>query len=195
MRIPMRLPLLGLLLLAVSCSSAPKTSDTRAAGARDMYARCNLKVLKGGTITWVNWQAAPEVIPVGTPLEVSGGPENWAVRDPANGRVYTLQTGAKGEEYLLKFVRPSPVDAEFTPEIADKVRKGIAVVGMTREQVYVSMGPPTAADGVKTHTMTEARIMSTTAWVWRRKRFGKNLGVTFDAGTGLVIGTEAIWKK
>lgn len=195
MRCSVTLLILALLLLGVSCSSAPKTSDTRAAGARDMHARCNLKVLKGKTITWVNWQAAPEVIPVGTPLEVSGGPENWELRDPANGRVYTLQAGAKGEDYLLKFVRPTPVAMEFTPDVADKVRKGIAIVGMTREQVYVSMGPPTAADGVKTHTMTEAQIMSTTAWVWRRKRFGKNLGVTFDAGTGLVIGTEAIWKK
>jgi len=83
---------------------------------------------------------------------------------------------------------------EFTPDVADKVRKGIAVVGMTREQVYVSMGPPAAADGVHTNTMTEAQIMSTSSWVWRRRRFGKNIGVTFDAATGLVTGTEAIWK-
>ena len=35
------------------------------------YARCNIKVLKGNNITWVNWQAAPYTVPAGTKLKVT----------------------------------------------------------------------------------------------------------------------------
>ncbi len=35
------------------------------------YARCNIKVLKGNKITWVNWQASPYTIPAGTKLRVT----------------------------------------------------------------------------------------------------------------------------
>src|SRR3974377_886909 len=36
-----------------------------------VYARCNFKVHGGNEITWINWQASPTFIPVGTKLRVT----------------------------------------------------------------------------------------------------------------------------
>ena len=187
--------LLAVLGFVVSCSSSPQKRDSADPDARKVYARCNLKVLNHDTISWKNWQSVPEIIPVGTPLELSGGPENWEIRNPANHRVYTLRAGASGEKFLSKWVRPEPVATDFPADFAENVGKQIAVVGMTREQVFVSMGPPTIADGTRSFELTEVQIMKTSAWVYARRRFGKNIGVTFSPTTGLVTGTEGIWKK
>ncbi len=83
----------------------------------------------------------------------------------------------------------------FSGKAADSIAKGIAVMGMSRKEVYVSMGPPASADGIQTREMTYEQIMGHSTWVWRRKRFGKNIGVTFDPASGLVTATEGIWKK
>jgi len=187
---------LALLALSAGChSGAPAVAANAPENARTLYARCNLKVLKGTTITWVNWQAAPEFIPVGTTLEVWGGPEDWSLHDPANGRTYTLETGAAGEEYLGNFVSTVAPRYAYTEDVTSNIQKAIAVVGMTREQVYVAMGPPTSAGGTSTQQMTRDRIMGQNTWVWRRRRFGKNIGVTFNPASGTVTGTEGIWKK
>ncbi len=190
------LALFGLLTLAAGCrSGAPPVAAKAPESARTLYAQCNLKVLKGTTITWVNWQSAPEIIAVGTALEVWGGPENWNLRNPVDGRTYSLQTGAAGEQFLQKFVSPAAPQSAYRTEATGNIQKAIAVVGMTREEVYVAMGPPATADGNSTQGMTRDQIMGHHLWVWRRRRFGKNIGVEFDPASGVVTRTEGIWKK
>ncbi|MEN8151160.1 MAG: hypothetical protein ABFS86_15190 [Planctomycetota bacterium] len=186
---------LGAAFLCSGCAGGPKTRETPAEGARTVYARCNLKVLGHRRIPWKNWQSVPEIIPVGTRLELSGGSTNWDLRDPETGRVYTLEAGAAGEKYLSKWVRETPLAMDFPPSVVANVEKQIAVVGMTREQVFVSMGPPTIADGTKSYRLTEEQVFKTRSWVYARRRFGKNIGVVFSPTTGLVISTEGIWKK
>ncbi|HHL40155.1 MAG TPA: hypothetical protein ENJ37_06585 [Deltaproteobacteria bacterium] len=161
------------------------------------YARCNLKVVKGRLISWVNWQAAREMIPAGTKLLVSyDGGDEAEIEDPATGRVYRLLLGAEGRPYLEKFVVREPVTVvPSSPEIAAEMKKGLIAVGMTKLEAYTAMGPPANADMVNTDTMTYDEIMEADLWVYKRKRFGKNIGVAFDPDTGLVTRTEGIWRR
>jgi len=179
---------LGVLLLVGGHSSADEI----------MYARCNLKVIKGNQITWVNWQSTPDLIPVGTKLKVSrNGDKAIFVREDG-GKKYEVDLGADGEAYLNKFVALRPIDiGVFPKEVQDSIDKAIAKIGMTKAQVYIAMGPPArvSSGNVATGKMSYEEIMGSDLWVYARRRFGKNIGVAFDPKTGLVSRTEGIWGK
>lgn len=158
------------------------------------YARCNLKVLKGHYITWVNWQGAPTFIPVGTQLRANRDGAEASLEDVKTGKSYTLDIGADGDVFLEKFVSNSPVDiGELPPGVQKNIRNAVARIGMTKEDVYIAMGPPAWADG-NTDSMTYSDIMTANLWVYKRRRFGKNIGVEFDFATGRVNRTEGIWR-
>jgi hypothetical protein len=160
------------------------------------YARCNLKVQEGNEIIWINWQAAPTFIAAGTKLQVTRTKDTASVVNPESKVAYKLDIGADGDSYLEKFVTRQPVDVErFPDDVRDSIRKAIAKVGMTKEQVYIAMGPPTNLGKTRTNTMTYEQIMASDLWVYARRRFGKNIGVAFDPATGLVNRTEGIWGK
>jgi hypothetical protein len=160
------------------------------------YARCNLKVDKGNEITWINWQAAPTFVPVGTKLQVTKKKDTASLVDPDTKTTYTLDIGAEGDVYLEKFVTKRPVDlAQFSEEVQANIRQAVAKVGMTKEQVYIAMGPPTNVGKDRTNKMTYEQIMASNLWVYARRRLAKNIGVAFDPATGLVNKTEGIWGK
>jgi len=160
------------------------------------YARCNLKVLEGNEITWINWQAAPTFIPVGTKLQVTRKKDTASLVNPETKTTYTLDIGADGDVYLEKFVTRQPVDVERFPEdVRENIRKAIAKVGMSKAEVYIAMGPPTNLGKTRTQTMTYDQIMASDLWVYARRRFGKNIGVAFDPASGRVNRTEGIWGK
>ncbi len=163
----------------------------------DIYcARCNLKVLKGNEMTWVNWQAAPSFVPVGTKLQVTRSKDHATLVAVETKEKYSLDIGADGDMYLEKFVSKTPVDVErFPQEAREAIRKAYAKVGMTKEHVYIAMGPPTNVGQARTNTMTMDKILASDQWVYARRRFGKNIGIAFDPGTGLVDRTEGIWGK
>ena len=81
----------------------------------EYYARCNLKVLKGNSITWINWQASPTFIPSGTKLKVTRTGSMASLIDAATGVGYTLDLGADGDIYLEKFVTKNPVVLDGFP--------------------------------------------------------------------------------
>ena len=159
------------------------------------YARCNLKVLKGSKITWVNWQSSPTFIPVNTKLRVTKAGDKASVVDVKTGSTYTLDIGAQGDIFLEKFVAIKPVSIKkFPPEIQANIQNTVARIGMTKEQAYIAMGPPANVTAGKTNTMTYNQIMGSDLWVYKRRRFGKNIGVAFDPGSGRVNRTEGIWR-
>ncbi|OHB99851.1 MAG: hypothetical protein A2Z57_02670 [Planctomycetes bacterium RIFCSPHIGHO2_12_39_6] len=160
------------------------------------YARCNLKVVKGNCITWVNWQSTPSFIPAGTKLKVSRAGSTASVVNAETGSSYTLDIGADGNAFLEKFITKTPVDiSKFSADVQSNIRSTVARVGMTKEEVYIAMGPPTNISNARTNTMTYENIMGADLWVYARKRFGKNIGVAFDPATGKVNRTEGIWGK
>lgn len=159
------------------------------------YARCNLKVVKGSVISWVNWQSTRDIIPVGTKLEVDyKGGKKARLTDPKTGREYTIILGARGEEYLEKFVIKRQTSTKgFSSSVKEEIERGLANMGMTKEQVYIAMGPPANAGYKNTNTMTYDDIMNTKLWVYKRRRFSKNIGVEFNA-KDKVKRTEGIWR-
>jgi hypothetical protein len=160
------------------------------------YARCNLKVIEGNEITWINWQAAPTFIPVGTKFRVTKTGSKASLVNLETKATYTLDIGADGQAFLEKFVTKNPVDiGGFPADVQDHIRNAVAKVGMTKEQVYIAMGPPTNLGKSRTNTMTYENIMAGDLWVYARRRFGKNIGVAFDPATGMVNRTEGIWGK
>ena len=66
---------------------------------------------------------------------------------------------------------------------------------MTKEQVYIAMGPPIGPKNARTKAMTYEDIMATDLWIYARKRFAKSIGVEFDPVTNRVIRTEGIWGR
>ncbi len=160
------------------------------------YARCNLKVLDGKEITWINWQAAPSFIPVGTRFRVSRAGSKASLVNIETQATYTLDVGANGDSFLEKFVTKRPVDITgFPADVQANIRNAVAKIGMTKEQVYIAMGPPTNVGNSRTNTMTYENIMASDHWVYARRRFGKNIGVAFDPAIGKVNRTEGIWGK
>ncbi|OOP57170.1 MAG: hypothetical protein AYP45_05150 [Candidatus Brocadia carolinensis] len=159
------------------------------------YARCNLKVLDGNHITWVNWQSTPSFIPVDTRLKVTRSGDNASVVNIETGSSYTLDIGADGDVFLEKFVTKKPININrFSADVQSNIRNAVARIGMTKEEVYTAMGPPTNVLNDRSKTKTYADIMGADLWVYARRRFGKNIGVAFDPATGKVIRTEGIWK-
>jgi hypothetical protein len=157
------------------------------------YARCNLKLVNGSEITWVNWQAAPTFVPVGTKLNVTKAGDKASLVNVESNAVYTLDIGGEGDALLEKFVTKAPVDIKKFPEdVQANIRKAVAKIGMTKEQVYIALGPPTNLGKERTRNMTYENIMAGDLWVYARKRAGKNIGVAFDPATGIVNRTEGI---
>lgn len=160
------------------------------------YARCNLKVIKGNYVSWVNWQSTPTFIPVDTKLKVTRSGSTASIVNIETGSSYTLDIGADGDAFLEKFVTKKAVDInKFPSDVQSNIKNTVARVGMTKEEVYTAMGPPTNISNARTNTMTYENIMSADLWVYARKRFGKNIGVAFDPATGRVNRTEGIWGK
>jgi hypothetical protein len=160
------------------------------------YARCNLKIHDNNEITWVNWQAAPTFIPADTKLRVTRTGDKASLVNVETRATYTLDVGADGQAFLEKFVSLRPVDIQRFPEdIQANIRNAVAKVGMTKEQVYIAMGPPTNLAKLRTNAMTYENIMAGDLWVYARRRFAKNIGVAFDPASGTVNRTEGIWGK
>ena len=178
--------------LAAAATAEEKGKEPEKPG--DVYfARCNLRVMNGKEISWVNWQAAPAFVPAGTRLNVTKAGDRASLVNVETKAVYTLEIGGEADALLEKFVTKTPVDVKQYPEdVQANIRSAVAKVGMTKEQVYVAMGPPTNLGGERTRNMTYENIMAGDLWVYARKRIGKNIGVAFDPGTGRVHRTEGI---
>jgi hypothetical protein len=105
------------------------------------YARCNLKILKGKLITWVNWQASPEFLPVGSKVTLVLNGRKATVTDVETKRNCTLDMGAAGPQFLSKFFVSEPVSIQGFPEDTKaNIRNAVARVGMTKLQAYMAMG-------------------------------------------------------
>ncbi|MBI5562110.1 MAG: hypothetical protein HY894_04555 [Deltaproteobacteria bacterium] len=186
----MRKTLLGIfaVLLVMAFSQAVRAEDT-------YYARCNLKVIKGNKITWINYQSTTNFIPAGAKLKVTVGGDSATFVDES-GTSYSVDLGASGDKFLEKFVSKNRVNIEkFSDKVTADIRKAIITNGMTKEEAYIAMGPPAFIDGKnKTDSSTYEDILKGKLWVYKRSTFGKNIGIEFD-NNGKVIRTEGIWGK
>jgi hypothetical protein len=187
-------------ILLFGCAT-PVARDSSGTGWTDVYARCNIKVLAGNEITWINWQSSPLSIVVGAPLRVRQDGARVTVEDASSKTHYAMDLGSSRSEMLWKFFAKAPPNlSRFSGDERENILRQVAKVGMSKEAVYVAMGPPTNvrdASGVelRTNESTYEEILATDIWVYARRRFGKNIGVSFSRETGVVDRTEGIWGK
>ncbi len=188
---------LAILVIFVSNLPACKTTESGVQNSvsKICYARCNLKVLKGKQITWVNWQAAPSFIPINTELRVNKYGNRATLTITKTGKEYALDIGGKQNFLINKFISEVPIDlSNISDEINKNIKRGVARLGMTKHQVYYAMGPPTWIPDGKTYQTSYDEIMTADLWVYARRKFGKKIGVQFNPVDGEVIETEGIWK-
>ncbi len=169
-------------------SPAPKKSHPAPLLKPDeYYTRCNLRVIKGSYITWVNWQGAPTFIPAGTRVRIGRSGGKLTLTDLSTGRTYMFDVGATGKEYLYKFLTKNPLNLNmFSSSIRTYIKRAHPAIGMTKKEVYIAMGPPARISIGKTFRLTYNDIMRDNTWIWPTKRFKRNIGITFDARTGRV---------
>ncbi|MBI5562794.1 MAG: hypothetical protein HY894_08100 [Deltaproteobacteria bacterium] len=126
----MRRILFGLFaaILVLAFSQTVRAEET-------MYARCNLKVLKGNKITWMNWQSSPSFIPAGTKLKVTSSGDSATFTDK-NGTSYSVELGASGEKFLEKFVTKHQVNIEkYSSSVTANIRKAVIKRGLVNRCV------------------------------------------------------------
>jgi len=180
----------------IQCVASPKYSTPENSKANTIYyTRCNLKVIKGTNITWVNWQSVADFIPVGTAVKVDRNGSKATLTNVEKGKTYTLDIGSDGDVFIEKFITKEPLNInKLSQDIQFNIGNAVARFGMTKEQVYIAMGPPAVIFGVKTNNKTYEEIMDANLWIYKRRRLGKNIGVAFDPFTALVNRTEGIWR-
>jgi len=163
------------------------------------YARCNLKVLDDNSISWINWQATSSFVKAGARLNVLRDGHDISIVEVDSGRAYRLEPGSDREEVLEKFVTRTPLDLSgYDAAVQKNIRLAVGKVGMTKEQVYMAMGPPakigTAVYFRWTRELTLAECMEPDVWTYFRKKGGVNITFYFDPSTGVVKSAEGLWE-
>jgi hypothetical protein len=183
-----RLPLLcvGVLTLCTSCytvssSDIPVITKTM---AQPRYVRANLR---GDTVflTSAGDLNLPIAVTAGSPVVI----ERYGARSvdlrvhhlkytmyPADGKFDTSPTGVEQfiDKYLVSDRGEIDTLMNASSAIGLRVGGGEVAVGMTKEQVYVSLGAPRWIERqIKTLHLTRDRILESDRWVYSRKVFAE----------------------
>jgi hypothetical protein len=187
-------------------SSVPPTPLFEVNHDRDRVTRACLRP-DGGSVYSANFLDIAESLPPGAPARVTLY-STTEVRLLLAGNEYTLWP-AGSEEFpeadgiqavLEKYFAAKPEDLRLAdlgpPEYAAKAAAGDPALGMTKEQVYVALGPPfqileTPKAGETTETVLRAtrieraRILASDQWIYRERVFlGVPREVRFYFGDG-----------
>lgn len=158
-------------------SAAPSAEAKKAAAADLAYTCCNLRYDRDDWISDANWLNRP-FVPAGTPIklyelrsdrakvEVAGRPM-WLGLDYARKQLAFKDYAAK----IALTNDPKPRIASYPAKVQAAIRDGQILLGMTKEQVTVSLGYPRLD---KTASLDDARWFYTT---WQDEIYA----VEFDA--------------
>lgn len=135
--------------VALAACSTPGTKEELA--TRTGYACCNLHYQRD-KFSDANWNELP-FFPPGTRMQVTAFQYDRAMLIVNGNEMYLRQEYGRAQETLGKFVSkvivatdPAPRIASWPADVQAAVKESRVMVGMTREQVIVSLGyPPTHA--------------------------------------------------
>jgi hypothetical protein len=107
----------------------------------------------GSWISDINYDESGEkIIPVGTPLKVTGY-GHYRVKVDINGKTQALGNDYSRDLDLVTFAKryvvaddPTPIIATFPKKIQDAIASARVTLGMTREQVLMSVGYPVSSE-------------------------------------------------
>jgi hypothetical protein len=148
-------PLMLTAVLALGTTSAALAADPALPDPAQGYLCCNMRT-DGGWISDANYaENGKQIIKLGTPMTVTGY---------GRYRVHVLLDGKKqdlGNDYsrdldLLTFAKrylvtedPAKKLAHFPPKIRKAIENAQVTPGMTREQVFMSLGYPISSENPK----------------------------------------------
>lgn len=188
--------LLAILCCACGCTTAKgiwrsEIMDERAVSMEEVlqlgiddriYTVNNLWVVKDGLLSADNPVGGEEFLPIGTEVTPVAASVRGVDFSDASGRVWHLEFNAARmqmavEDYILKtFSTTSPESklAECAPEIADAIRSGKIIPGMSRDEVIMCCGIPSP---VRTPALTNG------IWIYNTLIPGHSLRVIFRGNT------------
>lgn len=133
--------LLGATVLAASAAHAQATFHG--------WLCCNMRT-DGSWISEINYESAPRIIPAGTPVQVTGYGRyrvhtlmNGERQDLGNDYSRAIEMGAFAHRYVVP-ANPQQRLRNAPPAVQQAVRASRVRLGMTREQVAMSLGYPIA---------------------------------------------------
>ena len=145
------------------------------------FARCNISVLKGNEITWMNFRAAKARIVVNTPIKVRLSADRAIFIDEAVNETYLVDLGSPGEKFLDKLVIKEPVDvSDAKSRYSQEIGSSIISKGMTKEEVYAAMCAPAFIDDDISEGYGYDDILKADRWVYKTSKFGGNIKIEFD---------------
>jgi hypothetical protein len=132
----------------MSASQAAPPPEEKPAG----YLCCNMRT-DGSWISDINYdESNKKIIPVGTPLKVTGY-GHFRVKVDINGKTQALGNDYSRDLDLLTFAKryvveddPQQKIASFPKNIQDAIASARLTLGMTREQVLMSVGYPVSSE-------------------------------------------------
>jgi hypothetical protein len=140
---------LRLLIIAAGfCASTFSVAADKPAG----FLCCNMRT-DGSWISDINYdENAKKIIPVGTPLKVTGY-GHYRVKVDINGKSQAIGNDYSRDLALDEFAKryvvaedPAAKIATYPKQIQDAIAQARIVLGMTREQVLMSVGYPVSSE-------------------------------------------------
>lgn len=171
------LGILGVLVVAGCQASPPPVWYSGLKKPR--YTRANLRSSSGVYLRSANLLSHAELVPPGTPAEIIEYGEMQVdlrihqtkyTMVPVGGTFDATEEGAR--TFVEKYFVDDPTDADpeslGPTELTSEVRRGEVVQGMTKEQVYCSLGPPQwiAEEELPTVRLSRKRILESDVWVY-----------------------------
>jgi hypothetical protein len=146
------------------------------------YLCCNMRT-DGAWISDINYdENGKKMIPAGTPLKISGY-GHYRVKIDIDGKSQAIGNDYSRDLALDVFAKryvvaddPAAKIAAFPKKIQDAIRSGRLIVGMTREQVLMSVGYPVSSEN---HNLDDK------TWRFWLSSFSE-FRVVFDAGGRVV---------
>ena len=140
---------IGMLIVAIGVAASVSVhAEDKFAG----YLCCNMRT-NGSWISDINYdENGKRIIPVGTPLKVTGY-GHYRVKVDINGKSQAIGNDYSRDLALDVFARryvvaedPAAKIATFPKKTQDAIASARIVIGMTREQVMMSVGVPVSSE-------------------------------------------------
>ncbi|MCZ6792747.1 MAG: hypothetical protein O7J95_03945 [Planctomycetota bacterium] len=173
------LPLAALSLALAACQT-PSLPVYSPGLTQPRFTRVNLRTPDGIFLRSSNILSHPDLVPAGSPVEISDSGftdryVNFTIHKvrytmyPTGGTFDTSEQGVKRfvEKYFVDTREEIDLEKLGPPELVSSVRRGQVLRGMTKDQVYVALGPPQwIDDGLSSLELGRERILRSDRWVY-----------------------------
>ena len=146
---------------------------------KEYFVKTALHAVRGDEIYWVNYTDKSILIGTGEKVLITSI-SGHKIKFELGGKTYSFAFTEKGnsgtDELYNKFFTERDIKdetAKYPADIKDKIKRGVAEKGMTKEQVLRAVGCPALAGNQKTYNLTLKEIMASDRWIYYFNRFNR----------------------